>query len=394
MLYLHFPFCRSRCLYCGFYSTVSRTDSSVFKAYSDALVNEFHLRSAWLKTALSGRMIDTVYLGGGTPSLIPVTIMRELLTRLKEEAGRLWCPTELTIEVNPDDVTEERVDAWRDMGINRVSIGIQSLNDTELHRCGRRHSSDQARKALKTLKSVFTNISVDIIVGLPYQTKETLHATVSELLAMAPQHISAYMLEMEPDSPLDKLDRLGRIQLPDDQEVEERYMEVSERLVAAGYEHYEISNYAKPGYRSRHNAAYWTGHPYLGLGPGAASYDGMRHRVRVKPSLQDYIITLSHISSDKHKADIYEEEHLTDEQLRDEFLLTRLRRKEGFSLRDYESRFGTKELQRITSVITEETEQGYTITDGDNVALTFPTGILWADRVIRRLAMLNGPTRD
>ncbi len=385
MLYIHFPFCGSRCIYCGFYSTVARADASVFGSYACALVREFRQRKTWLAEALSGGGIETVYLGGGTPSLVPLPVLGMLIAALREEAGTLWNPEEFTIEVNPDDVTAEHVKAWRAMGINRVSIGVQSLDDDELRRCGRRHKSRQAGAAVEMLSEGFDNVSVDLIVGLPSQTWETLHSTVQGLTAMAPQHISAYMLEVEQDTPLSGLVGNGRVRICTDDELEERYAEVCDMLAAAGYEHYEISNFAKPGFRSRHNSAYWSGHPYLGLGPGAASYDGKRHRVSVKPALMDYLKMWGDSSSVITDGSLYEEENLTDEQLRDEYLLTRLRRREGFSLGEYEVRFGKKESQRIYNRLLLLENQGYIKIESGCVVLTCPAGVLWSDGVVRNL---------
>lgn len=385
MLYIHFPFCGSRCIYCGFYSTVAGANASVFDSYARALVREFRQRKSWLAEALSGGGIETVYLGGGTPSLVPLPVLGRLIATLREEAGTLWNPEEFTIEVNPDDVTAEHVKAWRAMGINRVSIGVQSLNDCELHRCGRRHKSRQAITAVGMLTEGFPNVSVDLIVGLPSQTSETLRSTVQGLTAMAPQHISAYMLEVEQDTPLSGLIRNGMVRICTDGELEERYEEVCDMLAAAGYEHYEISNFAKPGFRSRHNSAYWSGHPYLGLGPGAASYDGKRHRVSVKPALIDYLKMWGDSSSVTTVNSLYEEEHLTDEQLRDEYLLTRLRRREGFSLGEYEARFGKKESQRMCNLLLLLESQGYVKIEAGCVALTCPAGVLWSDGVVRNL---------
>lgn len=385
MLYIHFPFCGSRCLYCGFYSTVAGQDPSVFSSYIRALVNEFRQRKPWLADALSGRGIETVYLGGGTPSLVPVTVLGRLLADLGKEAGELWRPEEVTIEVNPDDVTPERVMAWRTMGINRVSIGVQSLDDMELRHCGRRHKAGQAIEAVRMLSEVFSNVSVDLIVGLPEQTRESLRATVGGLTAMEPQHISAYMLEVEPGTPLSRLVSTGRARTCSEDESEERYEAVCDALSAAGYEHYEISNFARPGFRSRHNSAYWTGHPYLGLGPGAASYDGKRHRVSVKPVLREYLQVLESNATSGTVSSLYEEEHLTTEQLRDEYLLTRLRRREGFSLREYEALFGAKELQRLRDSLSALESRGYLRRADGRVALTYPAGVLWSDGVVREL---------
>lgn len=382
MLYIHFPFCHSRCYYCGFYSTVARPDSPVFSEYVRALSNEFRLRRPWLEKVMDGHRIQTVYMGGGTPSLIPVDELEKLLSTLRLEAGQMWQPHEVTIEVNPDDVTAERVARWREMGINRASIGIQSLDGDELRRCGRRHNPEQARKAVKLLTDGFSNVSVDLIIGLPDQTENTLQDTLQGLQEMNPQHVSAYMLEVEPGTPLAKLEAMGKVSIPVEKYVEDRYMTVCETLVADGYEHYEISNFAKPGYSSRHNSSYWTGNPYLGLGPGSASYDGVRHRINVKPELGNYLNALGSGTPADIPLALYEQEHLTDEQLRDEYLLTRLRRKEGFMLKEYESLFGVKESERLRRPMARLIEQGYLTSDGEQVALTYPQGILWSDGVI------------
>lgn len=262
-LYIHIPFCHSKCIYCDFYSIAS---SSKAGEYVDALLNELRVRMDELR----GEKVKTVYLGGGTPSILPLPQLARLLDALP-----LGEAEEVTIEVNPEDVTPEFVALIRERGVNRVSMGVQTLNDSELKAIGRRHSAAQAVAAVETLRrGGIGNLSLDLMFGLPGQTIASLEKSVKSLLALTPEHISAYLLSYEPATRLTLLRDRGEITEASEETATGMYRLVCDALAAAGYTHYEISNYALPGRHSRHNSAYWAGTPYLGLGPGAHSFNG------------------------------------------------------------------------------------------------------------------------
>ena len=279
----------------------------------------------------------TLYIGGGTPSLMPP----EYIAGIKEMTGD--APVEFTIEVNPDDVEQSRVEAWAAAGVDRISMGVQSLVDSELRAVGRRHDAESARRAFETLRSRFDNISLDLMFGLPGQNVESLRSTLGGFLEMRPEHISAYSLMYEERAALTRLRDCGKIEeIPEDESVE-MFLLVNETLARNGYERYEISNYSLPGRRSRHNSNYWRGYPYLGLGPSAHSYDGCRRRSCNIPDLRLYLEK----AGAEDESEYREEEILGDVELREEMVMTRLRTVEGLDLREFETRFGSEELRRL-----------------------------------------------
>jgi|GEM_PF-6144673 len=268
-LYLHIPFCASRCSYCDFYT---QTGSRLRRDFLDALIRELHLRRVELP---DGALIDHIYFGGGTPSLLTP----EELTRIFDTITELYPLTgtgEVTIECNPDDVTEEYAQALGTLPINRVSMGVQSFHADDLTFLNRRHSAEQVFAAVEALRRHgIDNLSLDLIYGLPGQTEERW---LTNILSLGVPHLSAYHLIYEEGTALTRLVERGKVQ-PVSEEASLRFFEllISE-LKAAGYEHYEISNFALPDRYARHNTGYWQGVPYLGLGPSAHSFDGLRTR--------------------------------------------------------------------------------------------------------------------
>ena len=276
MVYLHVPFCRSFCTYCDFYSEIAcrGRDAQLFEAYTDAVCAEASRRRDEIEAT---RDLDTLYIGGGTPSVLPLSLLRKIISFLMS-GGVPPELVEFTIEVNPEDIVErgpEYVRGLLGLSVNRVSMGVQSLDDGILHWMNRRHDAAHARQAFRILRGAgVDNVSVDLIFGLSQLSLQTLDATVSEILEWRPEHISAYQLSIEEGSALGEMVRQGRyIEAPQEQ-CAAQYALLCERLRAAGYVHYEISNWALPGREAVHNSAYWARHPYVGLGPGAHSFDG------------------------------------------------------------------------------------------------------------------------
>lgn len=322
-LYVHIPFCGSKCAYCDFYSTPRR---EWMEAFVDSAVREWRLRSENLTEG-----VDTLYFGGGTPSSLPVTLLKRLIDGLGLDAPL----REATIEANPEDVTPEWVAFIAgETPFRRVSMGIQSFADAELSAIGRRHDAERAVRAYRTLREGgIGNISCDLIYGLPGQDMKSWEKSLSSLIALRPEHISAYLLSYEPGTRLFVQLEKGKITEADDQLVTDMYACLCESTRAAGYRHYEISNFALPGREAIHNSSYWDGSPYIGIGPGAHSWDGT-NRAFNPSNLKEYI--------DRKGIGFLEiEEETTDNRFND-MLITRLRTARGISLAEISAAFGER----------------------------------------------------
>lgn len=369
MVYVHIPYCRSKCLYCDFYSTVASRAS--WESLVSSLLREAGTRLPAEPGNTPGSP-HTLYIGGGTPSLLPEMEFRRLAGGLLK---LMPAPEEFTIEVNPDDVTDAKAALWRECGVNRVSMGVQSLVNTELKAIGRRHDCARAYSAYDTLRRHFANVSLDLMFGLPGQTTVSLSKTLAGFSAMAPEHISAYSLMYEERSALTRLRDSGRIRETPEDESERMFGLVNETLFRAGYAQYEISNYALPGMESRHNSAYWSGAAYIGLGPGAHSYDGRRTRRANLPDIKKYL---------ENPIIHFETETLTDNELREEMIMTRLRTREGICLKDFSSRFGEASLRVLRENATTFVKQGILRLTRDSLSLT-RRGVMVSDAVIAAL---------
>ena len=270
-LYIHIPFCESRCIYCGFYSTTAKDWRT---RYVDALLKEMHMRSGELKALYPDHecTIDTVYIGGGTPSTLSIDDLSRIINTIK---AVFPCKTrEITIEMNPDDVTTELISVVRNLGVNRISLGVQTFSDERLRFIRRRHNAAQAAKAVETIRRAgIDNISIDLMFGFPHETLNDWQNDLDAALKLRPNHISAYSLMYEEGTPLYLMLQNDKVQQTDDDTCLAMYTMLMDTLSANGYEHYEISNFAKPGYRSVHNSSYWHNVPYLGIGASAHSYN-------------------------------------------------------------------------------------------------------------------------
>ena len=334
-IYVHIPFCRKRCIYCDFYTEgVVRAN---WPRMVDALLVELRERMGDFHKARR----FTIYIGGGTPSLMPTDEMERLVVGVRSMLPDAAEVTECTIEVNPEDVTEQKSRAWHEMGFNRVSMGVQTLNDDELHMIGRGHSAVQAEEAFEMLRPYFKNISLDLIFGLPGSRMANLEETVARFMALRPEHISAYSLMYEEKTALTHLRNQGRVEEYPEEGSVEMFRRLSAMLAEAGYARYEISNYALPGFESRHNSAYWRGVPYIGIGPSAHSYDGGSVRRWNVASVAKYIDGIESGKPD------YEEEHLTITEQREERIMTALRTAAGINLDEFASMFGDEEKEKL-----------------------------------------------
>ena len=328
-IYIHIPFCRSRCIYCGFYST---TALDLRQRYVDALCREMEIRSQ--RSEVRGERIETIYLGGGTPSQLTFDQLRQLFIYINKvypltpDSSPL--PPEITIEVNPDDVTVEFAAVLQQLPVNRVSMGIQTFDDQRLRFLHRRHTSQQAIEAVSILRANgIRNISIDLMYGFPGETLEQWEADIEAALALDVEHLSAYCLMIEEGTLLHKMFTddclLFTDDYPDEEMERQMYEVLIDRLEAAGYEHYEISNFARPGFRSRHNSNYWNGTPYIGLGAAAHSYD-IRSRSWNVADIRQYIEGM------ERGERIFEEELLDDDTRYNDIVTVALRTKEGIDL--------------------------------------------------------------
>ena len=342
MVYLHIPFCRSFCTYCAFYSELFQ--QSTAQDYTQAVLRELSLRKAEIEQTLD---LNTLYIGGGTPSVLPPVFLSQIVSELREITGGNYA--EFTVELNPDDVTPDYVAFLKSMGVTRVSMGVQSFDDALLARIARRHNSEAVRRAYSLLREGgFDNISLDLIFGFGhwadasaadgtvgsdgFETFATqrLERDLDAILSLPggpPEHISAYQLSIEEGSALEKQCQKGRYVEADEDFCEQSYLRICERLSRVGYEHYEISNFARPGYRAQHNSAYWSGCPYVGIGPAAHSYDG-KVRSWNSSDVQAYCAAYT---ADVSSADtaFRESEWIDEEKRRLEHLFLSLRTAEG-----------------------------------------------------------------
>ncbi|MBD5215460.1 MAG: radical SAM family heme chaperone HemW [Bacteroidales bacterium] len=299
-IYVHVPFCHAKCAYCDFYSLA---DTRRRSAFVDRVGQEYAARV----DELGSSPVRTIYFGGGTPSILPADDF-ELLAAFfpKDEVE------EFTIEVNPEDVTAEAVAAWRSAGVNRVSMGVQSLVDGELAVVRRRHSAADALQAIDTIRAGgIANLSVDLIYGLPGQTPETFQYSLDTLLTKGVEHLSAYNLSFEEGTLLTRMLREGRVAEASEDMIVEMYARLCTATRWAGLEHYEISNFGLPGFHSRHNSAYWDGTPYLGLGPGAHSLDCRGVRRFNSPDLRGYLAGASAIIDEEDETDVWNDRIIT-----------------------------------------------------------------------------------
>ena len=267
-IYVHVPFCSSRCVYCGFYST---TGLELRERYVDAVCKE--IKSLSPAPPKEEGSLGTIYLGGGTPSQLTIPQLQQIFDTIYIY-NKVENDAEVTIEMNPDDVNKETAEALRKLPVNRISMGAQTFSDERLRFLRRRHNASQVKEAVETLRQAgFKNISIDLMYGFPNQTLEEWKADIEKALELDVEHISTYCLMYEEGTALYKLLEQGKVAEIDEELERKMYYTLIDRLEAAGYEHYEISNFARPGFRSRHNSSYWQGIPYIGIGAAAHSYD-------------------------------------------------------------------------------------------------------------------------
>jgi oxygen-independent coproporphyrinogen-3 oxidase len=317
-IYIHIPFCKQACHYCDFHFS---TNTTLREKLVDSLIAELRMQRLYLK----GESIQTLYFGGGTPSLLPAGELSGLI-QCVNEVFSLAPNAEITLEANPDDMSPAYLEALRELGINRLSVGIQSFDDRVLNFLNRAHSASSAVSAVAHAREAgFENISIDLIFAIPDMTNDEWITNIQKALALQPDHISAYSLTIEPKTVFGNWSRNGRLHPVDDTLAAGQLEMLMDELVAAGFRQYEISNFARPGYESRHNSSYWKGTHYLGIGPGAHSFDGESRQANVRNNH----LYIKEIDQGRIPAD---REMLSREDKINEYILTALRTDKGIDL--------------------------------------------------------------
>jgi oxygen-independent coproporphyrinogen III oxidase len=349
-IYVQVPFCQTKCTYCNFHTGVVAKER--FAPYVQAMCREFRghgelLRAAGVEwpEALKGAVADTVYFGGGTPSLLEAGQLQEILEAIRKAFRTGF--GEVTLEADPETVEEEKAAAWVRAGINRVSFGVQSFSDKELAAAGRMHRRADVYRAMPILRDAgIRNISFDLIAGLPHQTKESWKQSLKELIALGPEHVSVYLLEVDEESRLGKELLTGGARYsaraaPSEDEMAESYEMAQAELGAAGYRHYEISNWAKPGFESKHNLKYWRREAYLGFGAGAHSFSGMQRWANA----HDAAAYVSAIESGR--LPVEQLEAVTQKMALEEELFLGLRQLDGIDVGRIEREYGVAMRERF-----------------------------------------------
>lgn len=383
--YIHIPFCRRRCYYCDFPvaivgDRIRGETSGAIAQYVEALCQEV------IATPSQGKTLQTVFFGGGTPSLLSVEQLDTILITLDRQF-EIAPDAEISIEIDPGTFDLAHLKGYRVAGVNRVSLGVQSFQTEQLQACGRTHTASDVDEAIALIHQVgLTNFSLDLISGLPHQTIETWEISLEAAIAIAPPHLSIYDLIVEPVTAFGRWYQPGESPLPSDEATAQMYRLAQQRLTQAGYDHYEISNYAKPGYQCRHNRVYWENQPYYGFGMGAASYVQGQRFTRPRKR-QDYFQWVQTLIKDQGK--IHYPVTPTDEMLLDTLMLG-LRLAEGVSLTGLERQFGQETVQFVLNRLKPYEQQGWvefknaSPTDS-RVCLSDPEGFLFSNVVLTRL---------
>ena len=363
-IYLHIPFCKQACTYCNFhFATSLRYKNDLLKA----LAKEAETENDYLQ----GEIVQTIYFGGGTPSILEISDFEFLIYELFKNYP-VASDAEITLEANPDDLTLDKLKAWNSLGINRLSIGVQSFFEDELRWMNRAHNAKQAIENLQLAKKEFDNITIDLIYGSPLLTDEMWKQNVDRAIEFDIPHLSCYALTVEEKTPLHKLISMSKTSDVDNDKQARQFLLLMQWLKQKGYDHYEVSNFAKPGFRSKHNSSYWKGEKYLGLGPSAHAYNGMERRWNIANN-NLYIKRINEKNPER------ETEILTSTQKLNEYIMISLRTMEGIDLYKLGKEFGTVQrriieqqiqkfinnnLMRLNNSLAQLTDEGMLRADG------------------------------
>ena len=372
-VYIHIPFCRQKCYYCDFYKTVNTDLTERFIA---VLLKEIKLR----KNYLDGDPVETIYFGGGTPSVLNEAQLGRILSVLNKEL-QISPQAEITFEANPDDLDYEYLKAIKSSGINRLSIGIQAFQNKHLEKMNRRHNREQAILSVQNaVKAGFSNISVDLIYGLPDLTRKEWHASLQEVFSLPVQHLSAYHLTYHEGTPFYTWLKKGTLKELAENESVGQFNQLIDEAEKAGFEHYEISNFAKAGAYSKHNTSYWTGKKYLGLGPSAHSFNGESRQWNLA-HIEGYLKAFESGSP------FFEVEELTENDKFNEYILTRLRTKWGVSLSFIEENFGNGQAKYFLKNILIYKQNGKIYQTNDVFTLS-REGVFVSDDILANLMII------
>ena len=355
-VYIHIPFCKRKCYYCDFVSYPEKYELQ--EKYIDKVIQEIEEN----KKILQDNNVTTIYIGGGTPSSIKPELIKRILNEIYKytEINNI---KEITIEVNPGTATKNNLQLYKNCGINRLSIGLQSTNNDILNEIGRIHNFNQFLDTYKWAREAeFKNINVDLMIGIPNQTIDDVKTSLEKVVSLKPEHISVYSLIVEDETPMKKLIESGKLKLPDEEDERNQYKYTKNFLELNGYKHYEISNFAKPGFESKHNLNCWEQKQYIGLGVAAHSYiNGVRYSNTI--SLEEYL--------NKDSKDIKEiHETQTIDDMKKEYMLLGLRKIDGVQISKFEEKFGENPIYLFKNELKKLIQEGLLIIDLDNIKLT------------------------
>lgn len=371
-VYIHIPFCRKACHYCNFHFS---TSMQLQEGFVNALLQEIDLQKNYLSQPVS-----TIYFGGGTPSILPSANITDIISRLEKNLI-IENNAEITLEANPDDISPEKLNEWKQIGINRLSIGIQSFFQEDLAWMNRAHNAQQAFDCITLAqKAGFNNLTIDLIYSTPTLSDEGWEKNVKTAIALQIPHLSCYALTVEPKTALEKLIKQKALADVDTEKQARHFELLMQWMKEAGYEHYEISNFAKPGFRSKHNSSYWQGKSYLGLGPSAHSFNGTSRQWNVANNAL-YIQSLS------NGVVPFEAEVLTTEQQLNEYIMTSLRTMEGISLQNVKQNFGKDKYEYLIKTARPHLNHEHLTIENDYLKTT-TQGKLLADGIAADLFVL------
>jgi len=373
-IYIHIPFCARKCSYCDFVSWPVAAGDERIEAFTDGVCREIEI-VARVHAASAPLDAPTLFFGGGTPSLLSPEQLGRILAAVRAHF-RLAADAEITLESNPGTLDSDKARAFRDLGVNRISVGVQSFHDSELRALGRIHTAEEGAAAIETLRAAgFDNVSLDLMFAIPGQSLESWRETLRRAIALRPAHISAYSLIIEPETPFERWEREGRLHRPDEDAEAEMYEETIATLCAAGYEHYEVSNFALPCRRSRHNQIYWRNEPYFGFGPSATSYlEGIRSTNA--RSLSDYLDGIA-----RGERPVEQSEAPSGALAMGETMMLGLRMREGVESARFAARFGIAPEEVYAGPIRRLSDAGLLRAEEGRIALT-DRGLLLANNVM------------
>ena len=383
-LYIHIPFCKHKCYYCDFVSYANK--KKFFKKYVECVIEKYARENRIMSEhGLEPKyVIKTIYIGGGTPSLIDEEYIEDILKSIREnfeitsnleenykaqdeEIKNCNSQIETTIEVNPGTVTKEKLQKYLECGINRLSIGLQAVQDNLLKEIGRIHTFEDFQNVYKWAREVgFENINVDLMIGLPNQTLDDVKESTKKVMALKPEHISVYSLILEENTKLEDMVIKGKLELPDDEIERKMYWYVKKALEKHKYIHYEISNFARPGFESKHNSDCWNQNEYIGIGAAASSFMN-NARYENTSDLKEYI---SNIETDKPSKNIQLQELLDDESKIDEYMMLSLRKISGVNISEFKRKFNQNPIIRYNKILEKLIKEELIEIDGNNIRLS------------------------